>query len=127
MRRPKVTRESSLSSLPAGRFVVTKFSQSGVGRRNRSRIWFSPVGSSFEHFRNCKIPGGFLCCGMKSISGGVAVEHPKIRGKTRVNWSGVSVAAEVNKFATGFFEGKARSKKLTNQSSMKGRDTRQAQ
>jgi hypothetical protein len=86
-----------------GDSLLQNFPRAASGAAIGSRIWFSPVGSSFEHFRNCKFPGGFLCHGVKSISGGVAAEHPKIRGKSRVGLSRVPVAAENEQICHGLF------------------------
>ena len=68
-----------------------------------------------------------LYAGGKSISRGAAGEHPKIRRKKLSTWVELLVATETKRFAAGFFEGKARGKKVKNQTSMKGRDTRQEQ
>jgi hypothetical protein len=88
---------------------------------------FSPVGSSFEQFSKLQeCPGVSICAGMKSISRGAVVGCPKIHGKpARIAGAGPGVREGEQEFAVGFCEGKARGKKVRNQTSMKGRDTRQ--
>jgi hypothetical protein len=114
-------------SCQSGESLLHNFPRAASGAAIRDALGFHPSVQASNIFETAKNRGEFLCCGMKSISGGAAVKHPKIRGKTRVDRDSVPVAAEISKFAAGFFEGKARSKTIPNQTSMKGRDTRQEQ
>ena len=74
---------NTLYSLPAGGFVVTKFSRSGMGRREWSGAWFfHPSVQASNIFETVGLRVVSLCAVRKSISRGAATKHPKILGKT---------------------------------------------
>jgi hypothetical protein len=85
----------------------------------------SPACSSFDQFRNCQQSGPVLGRMLKSIGGGAPGGGPYIHGKQAGDLNADPVRSGRTAFDSEFLEGKLRTTRI-NHSSMKGRDSRQA-
>ena len=89
-------------------------------------VLLSPACSSANQFRSKQDRAEWLCRLEKSIGRGVAAGYPNINDINNDVLMREADRQRNNEFAPRFFEGKPRSKKSATQTSMKGREQRQA-